>query len=202
MTRLLTKPTVILKRITPDAQDLIEEAGRLCWDSEGKDAAKFIQSIVKRGHESVVEHGSASFLIEASRAALAQITRHRICSYSVRSQRYVDESDFDYMVPPSIMSNPAAYYDFELHMKLCQATYMRLRDQGIKKEDARFVIPNACLTKFMMTANLREWRHFIKIRSDKAAQWEVRSIAKDILADLYAHTPAVFFDLLMETTQQ
>ena len=190
--------SVELKRVTPDSEGIIEEAYRLCYGSEpryGEAGRKFIASKVALGHESPLEHASATFLLQGSRSFSHQLVRHRLASYSQQSQRYVKENNFKWVLPPTIQSNQAAYDKFVSAMNDTRIAYELLVADGIPKEDARYVLPNACETKIMMTADFREWRHFIELRADKHAQWEIREIAGLVLEQLYKEAPSVFEDL-------
>src|SRR5512137_967594 len=144
----LTKPTVTLLAITPNAEKLIEEAGRTCYLSleriaEGSEKS-FIRNCIKRGHHSILEHATATFRITgASRAFTHQLVRHRLASFSQQSQRYVDETGFNYVIPDDILANEKASALFRDCMARAENAYQQLRQFGIKKEDARFILPNA-----------------------------------------------------------
>lgn len=185
--------------ITPDAERLIERAGRLCWDSGARagegTAGKLICSMIQRGHESVLEHAVATFLIETDRATSHQLVRHRLASYSQRSQRYVDEGEFAAEVPDAVQADPRAARLFAAQVEAAAATYRELKTLGIKSEDARALLPNATITRLAMTANFREWRHFIRLRGDVHAQLPIRRIAVEVCCILKRHAPAVFADL-------
>jgi thymidylate synthase (FAD) len=192
--------SVELLAITPDAEALIERAGRICYASEPKgDPGAFIRRRLAEGHESIIEHASATVLVECSRACSHQLVRHRLASYSQESQRYVDAANFDYVTPPSIDENTRGRYErrtiWQNAMDDAAVSYERLRELGVPKEDARFVLPNACLTRLVVTMNFRSWRHFIRIRGDKTAQWEIRDVAREVLAILQLEAPSVFGDL-------
>lgn len=185
--------------ITPNAEKLIESAGRTCYLSFGKQGEgtekAFIKMLIKMGHLSVLEHAYATFRISGvSRAFTHQLVRHRLCSYSQQSQRYVDESNFSYVEPDSIKNNPEAHSIFTEFMGKAKKTYSELQKLGVKNEDARFVLPNAVETQIVVTANLREWRHIIELRGEPGAQWEIRRAAVEILKILKKHTPTVFAD--------
>ncbi len=185
--------------ITPDAEKLIESAGRTCYQSfgkQGKDTEKaFIRMLVKMGHLSVLEHASATFRISGvSRAFTHQFVRHRLCSFTQQSQRYVDESNFSYIEPESIRNNPEAHSMFTEFMDDAKKAYSELQKLGIKNEDARFVLPNAVETQIVVTANLREWRHIVELRGEPGAQWEIRKAAIEVLRVLKKHVPTVFED--------
>jgi len=186
--------------ITPEAEKLIETAGRtsyLSFGKQGKDTEKaFIRMLIKRGHLSVLEHAYATFRISGiSRAFTHQLVRHRLCSFTQQSQRYVNESKFNYIEPLSIKNHPEAHSAFVDFMEKARKAYQELQKFGIKKEDARFVLPNATESQIVVTANLREWRHIIELRSEPGAQWEIREAAIEILKILKKHAPTIFEDL-------
>ncbi len=191
---------VELLAITPSAERLIEEAGRTCYlsfDKMGEDSDKrFIRMIIKNGHHSVLEHASATFrIVGGSRSFTHQIVRHRVASFSQQSQRYVDERDFHVVTPDSISANPAALEIFNGAMERCREAYKKLKEMDIRKEDARFVLPNAVTSEIVVTANFREWRLIIGTRTEKNAQWEIRKICSLILDELAKHAPTVFEDM-------
>lgn len=190
---------VELLSITPNAEKFIEDAARTCYQSEIKEGhivGNLIKALIKNEHESVLEHASATFRnSEISRALTHQLVRHRLCAYSQQSQRYVKESMFDYGIPPSIFNVSELREKFIEDMRKIQDMYDFYKSKGIKNEDARFVLPNACYTEIVMTANFREWRHIFSVRCDKHAQWEIRDMAKEILRQLYEKCPNVFGDL-------
>jgi thymidylate synthase (FAD) len=187
-----------LLAITPEAEKIIEQAGRTCYMSFEKmnadSAEDFIRRIVNAGHESVLEHAYATFRLRGcSRAMTHQLVRHRLMAVSQQSQRYVNETAFDYVVPETM---PQEYLDdYKADMAVIQKMYEKWRDRGLKKEDARFVLPNACCSEIVVSANFREWRHIIKMRTSSKAQWEIRMAAKEILRVLNEHAGAVFGDL-------
>jgi thymidylate synthase (FAD) len=180
---------------TPDPQKVIEEAGRTCYLSfENINAnyhSEFIQRLIKLGHESPLEHAYATFRIRnCSRAMTHQLVRHRLMAVSQQSQRYVDEEHFEYVTPETI---PDKYVeDYHQDMKTIQQMYHKWRDRGLKKEDARFVLPNACTSEIMVSANFREWRHIMYMRTSKKAQWEIRKACLLILAELKKIAPDCF----------
>ncbi len=182
-----------------DSEHLIEYAGRLCWDTAeklGTDSDR-IQEWINVGHESVIEHASASFFIRASRAFTHELVRHRIASYSQRSQRYVSESEPKYIKPPEIaeISGEHGEQIYEDAMKACWSAYNQLVAQGVKKEIARYILPNACETQIVMSMNFRELRHFIKLRTSSRALPEMRAVADEIRRIMKAEAPKVFNDL-------
>lgn len=186
--------------ITPNAEKLIESAARTSYKSfnkQGEGTEKvLIRKLIKLGHLSVLEHAYATFRISGvSRALTHQLVRHRLCSYTQRSQRYVDESGFGYVEPESIKSNPEAHALFTDLMNKAKRVYSKLEKLGVRREDARFVLPNATETEIVVTANFREWRHIIELRGDPSAQWEIREMAIEILRILKKYAPTVFEDL-------
>jgi thymidylate synthase (FAD) len=178
-------------------EGLLEHAGRACYRSKPRgDPGKFLKARVGEGHESIVEHVSVTFEISGiSRACSHQLVRHRIASYSQESQRYVDMSAPEFVVPPSVAENPQARAVWDEFMGQVADAYHRLRGLGVRKEDARFVLPNAAATRIIVTMNLRSLRHFFSVRCDKAAQWEIRALALEMLRKVYALAPSVFDDL-------
>ena len=203
---------VALVRHTADPESLTALGARLCYAGgdidrlltliEEKDQKAFVEKIMSMGHESVLEHVSFTFLIEGvSRVLLAQLTRHRIASFSVQSQRYVSyASGFGYIIPPAIRNlGPEAVAEYEAQMAQMQSWYegwqKKLGDAGEKSnEDARFVLPNACETRVLMTMNARELRHFFALRMCSRAQWEIRQMANDMFAEVVRVAPAMFRD--------
>ena len=193
-------PQVELVSITPFAEEVIEEAFRNCWQSEAKKPGEearraFLEKCIRRGHLAPVEFASASFRVVASRACTHQVVRHRIASYAQESQRYVRVDNPSYVVPPEIHDNAWALDIFVQAINEAWKAYAQLLDLGVKKQDARFVLPNACKSMIMVSMNFRSWRHFLKLRCDKAAQWELRGIATSMLALLHPLAPGIFGDL-------
>jgi thymidylate synthase (FAD) len=183
---------------SPEA--LVERAGRACYRSEKQgDTARFIQARIGEGHESIIEHASITFDISGiSRACSHQLVRHRIASYSQESQRYVRMDDPEFVVPPSVAANPEAQAIWDEWMGQVGPAYERLRALGVRKEDARFLLPNATATRIVVTMNLRALRHFFSVRCDRAAQWEIRALAIEMLHQAHGLAPAVFQDLYEE----
>jgi thymidylate synthase (FAD) len=201
MDEKLNQLEVTLLAITPDAQKVIELAGRTCWKSFDKAVDNsqegFIRRLIAMEHESPLEHAYATFRIRnGSRAMTHQLVRHRLMAVSQQSQRYVDERQFEYVVPETM---PAEFLqDFHNDMKAIQAMYQKWRDRGLKKEDARFVLPNACTSEIVVSANFREWRHIFRLRLSKKAQWELRNVCRMMIEILSKHAPACFEDILRE----
>lgn len=178
-------------------EELLTRAGRRCVHSNrrGNDV-EYIRERIEAEHYSILEHASATFEIKGiSRACSHQLVRHRLASYSQESQRYVDMSSPEFIIPPSIKNNSEALALWRMYEFDVRQTYRDLRAIGIAKEDARFVLPNATATNLIMTMNFREFRHFINVRLSMVAQWEIRALAKEVFRQLYKLCPCVFEDL-------
>ncbi len=194
------QPEVELLSVTEDAEHLIEMRYRNCWQSEPKRKGiearrRFVTSCIKKGHLSPVEFADAAFRAVASRACTHQMVRHRLASYAQESQRYVEENDASYIViPDAVLENNRAALVFSNAIGDVWAAYSCLLDLGIRKEDARFLLPNACKSVIDFKMNFRAWRHFFRVRCHPAAQWEIRGIATRVLKLLYPSAPSVFGD--------
>ena len=144
-------------------------------------------------------HGSATFLFEGiSRACTHQLVRHRLSSFSQVSMRYVDlrKGEWNAIIPPAIADNPAALAIIQRNWERSENDYAELRALNIRKEDARFLLPNATETRIVTTMNFEAWRHFLWLRAvDKAAQWEIRAIGQQVLEQLHSIAPEVFGDI-------
>jgi thymidylate synthase (FAD) len=184
---------------TTDVDRLIAQCGSISHSKNFKelDDAKvehLINLLKKLGHESVFEHASFTFLIEGiSRVCSHQLVRHRIASYTQQSQRYVP-LDPQFIIPESI-KNSEFYNDFVNILNQSRELYKRMIQNKINKEDARFILPQAVETKIIVTMNGRELRHFISLRAEKDAQWEIRNLAREMLKQAYKVAPILFEDL-------
>lgn len=205
---------------TPNPEQVIAAAARLCYSSatiddlmlKGEDVEKtkeYIDMLMSLGHESPIEHVTFTFGIEGiSRACSHQLVRHRIASYSQKSQRYVNEKQFGYVTPPVIENNGEAKGYFDTTMEYLQKQYDLIReaiiDQYVKEgmdekvaekkanEDARFVLPNACETSIVVTMNIRSLFNFFKHRCCNRAQWEIRDVADEMLRQCMEVAPNIF----------
>lgn len=191
--------TVELLEHTPNPEKLIEIAGRTAYRTQDKitkdSAARFVASLIRHGHLSVLEHASATFRVrEASRAFTHQVVRHRLCSFTQQSQRYVSEEAFDYVVPASVTADAEALRLYTEDMERTAETYSKLAAKGVPREDARFVLPNATASEIVITANFRQWRHIVDLRGEHHAQWEIRTVVLEILRHLQLIAPNVFGD--------
>lgn len=205
-----TKLNVALLRATPDPDELVALGAKLCYAQadvkslqarvQARDQREYVAGVMARGHLSVTEHAVFTFAVEGvSRALLAQLTRHRLASFSVQSQRYVSMAEgFDYVVPPAIEALGAEEVrEFEREMAQMHAWYARWQEKlggagEIANQDARFVLPNACATRLIVTMNARELSHFFTLRCCNRAQWEIRELAWRMLALCREAAPALF----------
>lgn len=201
------KLKVSLLTCTPEPEKACALAAKMCYARIGvddlitrveeKNQGQFLRSIVSMGHLSVLEHASFTFIIEGvSRALLAQITRHRIASFSVQSQRYVSLADgFQYIIPPRIQAlGTNAVTEFERQMEQMHLWYTQWQERlgADSNEDARFVLPNACETRMTLTMNARELLHFFSLRCCERAQWEIRALAVEMLRLCKEKAPVIF----------
>lgn len=219
------KVYLLAHTVTPEK--IVAGAAKLCYSNADTDvlmdglteerAKEFVEMLATLGHESPTEHASFTFAIDGvSRSLLAQITRHRIASFSVQSQRYVRLDNFEYVTPPAIADDAAAHEIFERSMARAAADYealsQALKDRYYKEfiaegmsekkaasqaekkaiEDARFVLPNACTTKMIVTMNARSLNNFFRLRCCSRAQWEIRALADEMLRLVCAVAPALF----------
>ena len=203
---------VILLRHTLQPEETIALAAKLCYSKStisdlndkisSKDQSDFIKKLMDMGHESVMEHASFTFGVEGvSRVLLAQLTRHRIASFSVQSQRYVSyDKGFGYIIPESITAlGEEAVMKYHEQMETIEGWYKDWQNQlggTVEKsnEDARFVLPNACETRNMLTMNVRELRHFFSLRMCSRAQWEIRRMAEEMFRLCFETAPALFMN--------
>lgn len=205
---------------TPNPDLIVSAAGRLCYSNktasqvvdmmkDDDESSKMIRMLMNLGHESPIEHVSFTFAVEGvSRVLLAQLTRHRIASYSVKSQRYVDEGQFNYTVPPEIEDDKelekifhnAMIDDIKTYNLLADKLELKYINAGMGKsaarkkaiEDARFVLPNACHTQLIFTMNARSLLNFFELRCCERAQWEIRELATEMLRLVRKVAPVMF----------
>lgn len=218
---------VELLAYTPEPEKVVAAAAKLCYSASGvadimdgldaEKTRKFLDNLMDMGHESPLEHMSFTFGIEGvSRSFLAQITRHRIASYSVKSQRYVKEGQFAFITPPEIAADERASEIYQTAMRQDMEQYNALTDilkakhtetflaQGMEPktaerkaekkaiEDARYVLPNSCETKMVATFNARSLLNFFRHRCCERAQWEIRDCAVQMLKLVKEAAPTVF----------
>lgn len=182
---------VNLIRYTSFPEELCGQAAAVCTDSQNYESA--LMHAVESGHTSVLEHAVFTFQVEGiSRACLAQLTRHRLASFDVQSQRYVKLDDPELVIPPSILQDRELTHEVEECMMYSMETYRKLLAAGIPAEDARYVTPQAVPTKLIMTMNARELIHFFSLRTCNRAQWEIREMADRMLKICRKISPQIF----------
>lgn len=179
-------------RILTATQKPIDVIAIAAGTSYGKDDPKHnrVVSCFDRGHMSVFEHASVTFRVDGiSRACSHQLVRHRMASFVQVSQRYTKiytESDDWYVMPPSVASDMIERREFEFAMRDCAFRYKQSLKGGIKPEDARYLLPEACKTELTVTMNVRELFHFLNLRTDPHAQWEIRDMANELVNEVAA----------------
>lgn len=194
---------VTLLHHTADPLQLTEYAASVCYDSEPTEDGKITKACFLSGHESVLEHVSFTWEIEGiSRACMAQLTRSRIASFSVQSQRYVDQKNSQMVIPEAIAPNQEAMSVYMNALATVINAYDELTELGIPKEDARFILPNANTTKLVCTMNLREFIHFCNLRLCRRAQWEIRRMCQMMADAVNEATDNVFKPLLVPVCER
>lgn len=199
----IVEPSVELLWITENPERAIEVAGRTCYKSEDKitedSSGEFVKRMVKSGHHAMIEHACASFRIVTDRGITHEIVRHRLASYAQESTRYCNYgkdkfgNECSFIRPPGLTLLGADIW--EDACRYVEQQYFNMLDAGTSPQIARSVLPNSLKTEIVMTANLREWRHFISLRASKAAHPQIRPIAIDIHKELMKHAPNVFKDI-------
>jgi thymidylate synthase (FAD) len=203
-----------------DGERLAEFAGRLCYMSQKNPAKRatreYLENIKKQGHGSVLEHANYSLLIEGvSRSLTHELVRHRAgFAYSQLSQRYVDESDAAFVVPPAILGDDALLAQWTAQIETAQTTYValveklmerygwvadRVHRRKMAREAARGVLPNSTETKIVVTANARAWRTMLELRSSEGAEFEIRRMAVTVLRLLQNEAAGFFSDFEVYT---
>ena len=183
---------------------ILETAGRTCYKSEDKitqhSAEKFVKMVLKRGHESVIEHVSASVRFITNRGVTHELVRHRLCAFSQESTRYVDyQKEMEFIRPVWIKDGyneqGIAFNTFLKALRINELYYQDLRALGWRPEQAREVLPNALKTEIVVTANLREWCHIFKLRTSKAAHPQIRALMIPCLEAFKKEIPILFDDI-------
>ena len=193
---------------TPEPDQVCNLAARVCVSDEIPEMeyvdhrirfwtdgdCKALKHAIQSGHESVAEHASFTFAVSGvSRALTHQLVRHRVASFSQQSQRYVDMSGFNYVVPESILgASDDVFNEYASLMDTIDKTYQSFIERGIPDEDARYIIPQSCCTNIIVTMNARELRHFFALRCCERAQWEIRELANKMLTLVEPVAPKLF----------
>lgn len=192
--------------IDPKAiMEKIERAGRTCYKSEGRigdgTAERFIAAIIKRGHESVLEHASITVRVICDRGVSHELVRHRIASYSQESTRYCNYNDGKFggeltFIKPCFWRNGSINYrEWAWVMRNIEKSYDLMISAGATPEEARSILPNSLKTEVVVTMNIREWRHFFKLRTAPAAHPQMREIAGMMLEGFREKLPVLFGDI-------
>jgi thymidylate synthase (FAD) len=208
----LIKPSVDFIWATKEPLRTIEQAGRICYKSEDKitdeSAPKFVKRLLDRGHEAMIEHASASYRVICDRGVTHEIVRHRLFSYAQESTRYCNyKGEVTYIIPPWMSSlslhNDNLYWEeiyskesYEAqwlrHLSSCEIAYQDAIEAGWIPQQARSVLPNALKTEIVITGNLREWRHFFKLRCAKSAHPQMQEVANMVLDDIRKRISVIF----------
>lgn len=183
----------------------IEQAGRTCYKSEDRitdeSAEAFVRMLIERGHESVLEHASITVRFVCDRGVSHEIVRHRIASFSQESTRYCNYSNdrfrnqITFIKPCFLEEGTGGYKLWKQAMFVAEKEYFELLNWGCTPQEARSVLPNSTKTEIVMTANLREWRHFLKLRTAKAAHPQMRELTVPLLHELQRRIPVIFDDI-------
>lgn len=183
----------------------LEQCGRVCYKSEDKiedgSAETFLKNIINRGHEAVLEHCSFTVKFICDRGVSHEIVRHRMASYCQESTRYCNyskgkfNSEITVIKPCFLKEGTSGYSAWELSCKYAESTYFGLLDWGCTPQEARAVLPNSLKTEVVMTANIREWRHFLNLRCSTAAHPQMREVANKLLGMCKANIPILFDDI-------
>lgn len=212
----LVKPSHEILYSTPEPLKLIEAAGRTCYKSEdkitGDSAEKFVKMVIKRGHHSVIEHVNMSVRFICDRGVTHEIVRHRLAAYSQESTRYCDYKEgVTFIIPPwckDLGVSEYTYKNLNPTYILCKPSqiwleamlnaerdYIELLGLGWSPQQARSILPNALKTEIVMTANVREWMHVLKLRCSKAAHPQIRELMIPLLEEMKTLVPVIFDDI-------
>ena len=191
---------VVMKRL--------EQCGRVCYKSEGRieegSAQRFLSGIIRNGHETVLEHCSFTVKFICDRGVSHEIVRHRLASYCQESTRYCNYSNFQFnseitVIEPCFLVRGTKPYDrWKEACSDAEDAYFDLLEYGCSPQEARAVLPNSLKTEVVMTANIREWRHFLTLRCNPAAHPQMREVATQVLEEAYQKIPVLFKDIWEE----
>ena len=201
----IIKPYFVIEHFPSGMLKRIEKAGRTCYKSESKitddSAKKFVKMIIEKGHESVLEHESATVRIICDRGVSHEIVRHRLVSYSQESTRYCNygEKGEVTFIQPCFWSKNTSIRDLWLRSVVSAGyTYLDLLRVGVSPQEARSVLPNSLKTEIVVTANLREWRHIFRLRTSSKAHPQMREIMIPLLKEFQKRLPVVFDDIFVK----
>jgi len=196
-------PSVQVLAHTAEPERTVALAARLCYSGRGigdleaglsdDEVGGLLEKLLAMGHLSALEHAQFTLGVEGiSRACSHQLVRHRLASYSQQSQRYVALRQVHAVTPPSVAGRPELAAAFRRALEEAWGLYGRLVDEGVPAEDARYLLPNACETKLVLSMNARELRHFLALRLCRRAQWEIRALAREMLRAVRGLAPRLF----------
>jgi thymidylate synthase (FAD) len=193
---------------------MIEKAGRTCYKSEDRvspdSASRFVRNIRKHGHDAMLEHASLTVRFTVDRGVSHELVRHRVASFAQESTRYCNYAQEKFgneitVIRPSFLDpDSVAYFAWKTAMENAEASYFALLEMGCTPEEARTVLPNSLKTEVVMTANMREWRHFFRLRAlgeTGKPHPQMQEVALSLLSDLQIHLPEIFEDLRREEDQ-
>jgi len=205
----IIKPSFTVENFPTDLLTSIEKAGRTAYKSEDKitsdSAAKFVKSVIKRGHESVLEHSFISVRFVIDRGVSHELVRHRLCAFTQESTRFVSYAKGKFGSDIAFIK-PCFFEDSSIEMDMwvtgCQQSeqiYLKYISMGRKPEEARSVLNNSLKTEILVSANVREWRHIFKLRTAPAAHPQMREIMDQVFAEFVRREPILFEDLLIKS---
>ena len=202
----IIEPSIKIVTSTPSALQVIERIGRICYKSEDKitvdSAEKFVRRIVKSGHHSVIEHANLSVIFICNRGVTHELVRHRLAAYSQESTRYCDYSSEKFgreiavVVPYGLEQGTVQYGAWREGVNYAEQCYFRMLDAGCKPQIARSLLPISVKTEIGMTANFREWRHVITLRTSKAAHPAIRLLINKVKDWFQENYPVIIEDLV------
>ena len=208
---ILVKPSFRIEYIPVDGLKFIEQAGRTCYKSEDKitedSAGKFVNMVIRKGHDSVIEHANMTVRFICDRGVTHELVRHRLCAFSQESTRYCNYSGgVKFVIPPWVDIEPGDYYSFLnltpsvygywfWTMFCAERSYQNLVKEGWTPQQARSVLPNSLKTEIVVTANFREWRHILRVRTSEAAHPQMREIMIPLLQRVKMIVPVIFDDI-------
>lgn len=191
----------VIEHITPNILQQIERYARNCYKSEDKitkdSAEKMVKMLIKKNHGAILEFGDIVVRLVTSRSVLAELTRHRMASFAVESQRYVSYKDGIEFITPVWWDKSSDYQkmNWEQAMEMAENYYLNLLNSGWRAEEAREVLPNSTKTEIILKANIREFRHIFKLRTSKKAHPQIRNLFTNLLIDLKKQIQVVFDDI-------
>jgi thymidylate synthase (FAD) len=208
---IVVNPEAVLEAVTPNALELIERAGRVCYKSEDRiepgSAERFIRDVImKKQHLSVLEHASATFRFVCDRGVTHEMVRHRIASYSQESTRYCNYGkekhggQIKVIQPPGLSDED--YGIWEHATRFAETCYLQMLDHGVAPQIARSVLPNCLKTEIVMTANFREWMHVFELRCAPTAHPQIREIMKMAQTEMVQRYPCIFGAQFVEQTMR